>query len=411
MTASSQPIEPRQSPADRAMEAAVARALFGDASRTAARIGRYTILDAIGAGGMGRVYRAYDPQLDRRVALKLMHPRVEEDATGAARRLRKEAKALARLNHPNVVTVFEVGLEASERFIAMEYVQGQHLAQWVAEHPVPTPWRADARMESALAILHQAAKGLAAAHAVGLIHRDFKPSNVLLGDDGRVRVADFGLARVAPTMGTSAGPSSGADEAATTTTSGGTPRYMAPEQLAGRRVDARTDQYAFCVSAWEVLFGEHPNPEWSEEDRRPAPSGAPTALVRLLERGLALEPDLRFADMTQLLAAWPRRKSSARRAWALASGALVLATVASFGWWEAVEQDDAESCDGATAGMDATWNATEAARIQDAFVATQLPFAAAAAQRVAQTLDGYVDEWKTTRAEDCESGRSVEPDA
>jgi serine/threonine protein kinase len=163
---------------------------LADAERieAASMIGRFTILDIVGAGGMGQVYAAYDPQLDRRVALKVLHT---PDDEVARQRLVREAQALARLSHPNVVGVHEVGAHEGRVFVAMEFVEGETLKDWARSH---APGEPD-RMRRALELLLHAGRGLAAAHAAGLVHRDVKPGNILVGRDGRVRVADFGLAR------------------------------------------------------------------------------------------------------------------------------------------------------------------------------------------------------------------------
>ncbi|HET6585525.1 MAG TPA: serine/threonine-protein kinase, partial [Nannocystaceae bacterium] len=229
-----------------------------DAPEPGARVGRYVLLERIGMGGMGIVYAAFDPELDRRVALKLLR-----GSAGEARadlRLLREARALAKLTHPNVVPVFDVGSAAGRPYVAMEFVEGQTLTRWLAARP-----RSQAEI---LRVFGEAGRGLAAAHAIGIVHRDFKPDNVLLGgsgDDGRVpaivRVGDFGLAR--PVTATSSRTSadaialpSDADEpldASPLTRVGlvlGTPSYMAPEQHRGEDATPATDQYALCVSLY-----------------------------------------------------------------------------------------------------------------------------------------------------------------
>ena len=163
------------------------------------RVGRYEILGVIGEGGMSFVYLAHDPELDRDVALKLMRVRVGSEG---ARRLRREAQALAQLSHPNVVPVYDAGMVGGQAFVAMEYVEGNTLRRWLRGKP---PWR------KVLGVMIEAGQGLAAAHARGLIHRDFKPDNVLIGDDGRVRVLDFGLARLAGVLDGSIVPSGSRD--------------------------------------------------------------------------------------------------------------------------------------------------------------------------------------------------------
>jgi serine/threonine protein kinase len=223
------------------------------------QVGRYVLLDAVGSGGMGVVYAAYDPELDRKVAIKLLRfDRLGSEAGERDRlRLQREAQAIARLSHPNVVHVYDVGTFGDQVFVAMEFVAGRTLRQWAEEEP--RPWR---EVVDRFAL---AGRGLAAAHAAGLIHRDFKPDNVLLGDDGRVRVVDFGLARPAGQQPAPEGERtpSGGTLAHPLTEWGvvvGTPAYMAPEQLRGEASDERSDQLSFCVSLYETLYGERPFP-------------------------------------------------------------------------------------------------------------------------------------------------------
>ncbi|MBX7084747.1 MAG: serine/threonine protein kinase [Nannocystaceae bacterium] len=274
------------------------------------RLGRYTLLRCIGHGGMGIVYVARDEELGREVAIKLLRAEI---GGGDERRLAHEARALAKLSHPNVVTVFDVGEHEGRRFIAMEYVVGQDLRRWL---DAPRPLREVLRMFVA------AGRGLQAAHAVGLVHRDFKPDNVLVGDDGRPRVLDFGLARGpdAALTGSARPPSlpTGIDALATTFTSAGaligTPAYMAPEQYLGEPADARTDQFAFAVSLYHAVWGERP---FAGDDahqlalaivrgrvrpgqpRYPVPAWLEAALARALR----VDPGGRFEDMTAMLAA------------------------------------------------------------------------------------------------------------
>ena len=228
-----------------------------------AMLGRFKILDMLGAGGMGVVVAAYDPQLDRKVAIKVLRAR---GLTGARRekeaaRLLREARAMAQLAHPHVVTVYEAGTIEDRVYLAMEYVAGQTLRQWLAER--------ERTVAEILDVYIKAGRGLAAGHAAGLIHRDFKPDNVLVGDDGRVRVIDFGLARPTrgaadtidtPPPGELAAISSSALDAKLTTVGGlfGTPRYMSPEQHRRVELDARADQFAFCVALYEALYERMP---------------------------------------------------------------------------------------------------------------------------------------------------------
>jgi RNA polymerase sigma factor (sigma-70 family) len=215
--------------------------MFGDAPH---RIGRFTIVEQVGRGAMGTVHAAYDPELDRRVALKVLRASEHDHAWLAA-----EARAMAKLSHPNVAPVYEVGVHEGRVFIAMEFVRGRTLRAWAQDG---RPWR------EVVAVYRQAGAGLAAAHEAGIIHRDFKPDNALLGDDGRVRVVDFGLARAAELVSTPSPTDSGSTPTVPGTSVVGTPAYMAPEQARGEAVDARADQFSFCVALYEALFGARP---------------------------------------------------------------------------------------------------------------------------------------------------------
>jgi len=278
-------------------------------------IGRYRVLREVGAGSMGRVYAAEDPDLDREVALKVL--RVAEDDERDPRRARwhREARAMARLAHPNVITVHEIGVADGKPFIAMELVQGSTLGRWLRD--APRGWRA------VVDVMCAAGRGLAAAHAAGIVHRDFKPDNVLVGDDGRVRVTDFGLAQLAAASATPAAAASGiapasALELALTglTASGalvGTPAYMSPEQLRGEVADERSDLFSFCVTFWEALYGERP---FTGRDLgelraavvagavRPPPEGlgVPARLHDAIRSGLHPAPADRPTALSELLA-------------------------------------------------------------------------------------------------------------
>ncbi|HLL20516.1 MAG TPA: protein kinase [Kofleriaceae bacterium] len=275
------------------------------------RVGRYLVLSALGAGGMGVVFSAYDPQLDRKVALKLLRGGVNYSAalprSDARTRLRREAQAIAQLSHPNVVNVYDVGTtEEDDLYIAMEFVEGDTLTTWLKNYP--RTWR------EIIDVFLQAARGLMAAHSVGLLHRDFKPDNVLVGGDGRVRVTDFGLARslITPDEGARMRPEVGAlnvDLTATGTVLG-TPRYMAPEQLTGADIDARADQFSFCVALYEALWGTHPLPGATSvsmlekhDKAMPPPdtSKIPSTVVKCVMRGLERERQKRYPGMATLV--------------------------------------------------------------------------------------------------------------
>ncbi len=300
--------------AERLRKGDVKARLFG-APIESARIGRYAVLRRLGAGGMGVVYSAYDDELDRKVAIKLVRGELAGPAT--IERVRREAQALARLSHPNVVQVYEVGTFRDQAYVAMEFVPGATLRAYQSA-PGRTP-------REVLAAYLQAGRGLAAAHAVGLVHRDFKPDNALVGDDGRVRVVDFGLARLSGSSGQDpedmpASPGLAGQAVGALTASGavvGTPAYMAPEQIDGQVADARSDLFGFCVALYEALYGRRPYAgERPIDIRREIAAGQvsepalapdlPAAVRRALVRGLAEDPAARWPDMDALLAALAR---------------------------------------------------------------------------------------------------------
>ncbi|WAS92462.1 serine/threonine-protein kinase [Nannocystis punicea] len=306
----------------------VAASLF-DEPHEPSTIGRFQVLRVIGAGGMGVVYAARDPQLDRTVALKLLHP--GQLGPLAQQRLLREAQAMARLQHPNVLAVFDAGVHAGQVWIAMEYEGGGTLADWLRAAP--------RRWQEVVEVLAQAGRGLAAAHAAGLVHRDFKPANILVGG-GRIRISDFGLARLgedAPAEVERTADERAAALAEPMTRTGavlGTPAYMAPEQLMGRQASARSDQFAFCVVLFEALHGHRPFggddvAQLCESFQRGAmarPSRpVPRALQAVLERGLQIDPAARFPAMDALLAALARASANRpwRRALAVAAGVAV----------------------------------------------------------------------------------------
>ncbi|MCB9548485.1 MAG: protein kinase [Myxococcales bacterium] len=280
---------------ERQRQARIQARLFGEAPPV--YIDRYRVGDRLGAGAMGTVFAAHDERLDRAVAVKVLRERGDS----AAARMLREARALARLSHPHVVTVHEVGQDGDRTFIVMEFVPGTTLAEWQRGRP----WRAV--LEAYLA----AGRGLAAVHAAGLVHRDFKPSNVLVGEDGRVRVADFGLVRAADAV--EAGPAP-VDPGQRLTASGalvGTPAYMAPEQLRGQSADKISDLFAFSASLYEALAGVRPfvAPEVEavlarmEAGPPPLPRPVPAGVADAIARGLAHDPARRWASLEALLAA------------------------------------------------------------------------------------------------------------
>ncbi|MCB9714459.1 MAG: serine/threonine protein kinase [Myxococcales bacterium] len=276
-----------------------------------ATIGRYELIRRLGAGGMGIVYLVRDPILDRRVALKLLHDRLGHDADSDAfaRRMRREAWAMARLHHPQVVRVYGVGEHEGRIFVVMEHVEGTTLADWL---------EARARgWDEVVRAFVAAGEGLAAAHEAGLVHGDFKAENVLVGDDGSIKVGDFGLVRSRGDVTEHGGPAEpgGAGMRGTTTRVGevlGTPTYMAPEQLRGQRGEPRSDQFGFCVALHVALYGRPPFAgqtvherlrQVQQGPRRPLARGTsvPPALWSILARGLSEDPSARWPSMAVLL--------------------------------------------------------------------------------------------------------------
>lgn len=311
------------------------------------RISRYEIVESIGSGGMGAVYKAFDPDLKRSIAIKVLHTESEGSGPRAElqQRLLREAQAMARLSHRNLVTVFDVGSVGDQVFVAMELVDGETLRQWLAQE---RDWRASLR------VLLEAGEGLKVAHEAGVIHRDFKPDNVLVSRAGTVQVADFGLSRSVGDGDPEAPHRAGsADADVRLTRTGavmGTPAYMAPEQHEGRATDARTDQFSFAVSVYEAMYGQKPfsgdtmaqlSDSVTRGDLRPPPDNTdvPHDVFDALSRALSPDPDARWPSMEALidelsLAAQPPAKESS--AWVrYVPVAIAVATIA-LGVWVAV---------------------------------------------------------------------------
>ena len=383
-----------------------------------ASIGRYLVLDHVGSGGMGDVFAAYDPELDRKIALKLL--RVEGEASGerGRGRLLREAKAIAKLSHPNVVVVYDAGTYDDRVFVAMEFVEGHTLAAWLAERRPAT--------REILAVFAAAARGLGAAHAAGLVHRDFKPQNVMVGAGGKLRVMDFGLARPIADEAASPGAvaaiasvASVAVDASLTLTGElvGTPLYMAPEQFQGLRTDARTDQFSFCVALYQALYGAHPfradslahlmaDVRAGAVQPAPAKSAVPAWLRRALLRGLSVKPSDRWPSMDALVEVLERDPAQARRRRALAGVALVVAVIAGAGLWRAGRRGDS-LCQGGDARLAGTWEAGGAGpshdRVRAAFASTGLAYAAETWGKASAVLDQYAARWLGAYRNACEA--------
>lgn len=378
--------------------------LFG-ASEPSSAAPRYTILERLGAGGMGTVWAAWDSTLDRKVALKLLRPELGDDPAVERARIVREAQALARLSHPNVVAVYDVTAwspsDAPTReyiLLAMEFVAGDTLDVWC---------RRGRTVPQILDVYTQAARGLAAAHRAGVVHADFKPGNVIVDPEGRARVLDFGLARLEDR--TSATPSEASGAAASSPAAfAGTPRYMAPEQHHGAALDPRADQYALCVSLWEAVTGAPPfcgantaALSLAKDAGPPAqPSGMPRWLYRALSRGLAVEPAARHAEMLALVDALAdpatRRR---RRSLLIAAGTIALA----FAAWPR-----SDACDGGVAHMSDRWDPGRAEAIALAFHASPLDYADTSWRTAAEVLDRWRDGWVASWRAACESHRRGE---
>jgi tetratricopeptide (TPR) repeat protein len=392
----------------------IAAAVFGEQTSTTT-LGRFEILGSLGRGGMGEVLEARDPTLDRVVALKLLRG----DTATLQPRLVREAQALARLSHPNVVQVYEVGLVDDRAFVAMERLRGQTLHAWQQ-----TPRSAAA----CLAAYRQAGAGLSAAHAVGLIHRDFKPGNCMIDEQGRVRVLDFGLARAASDElaqteadQASQDPASGDSTllAQLLTREGavlGTIAYMAPEQLLGAAADARSDQFGFCVALFEALHGQRPFAgrtgaqlllaiqrqdvvAISPRDSLPA---VPSAIDRIVRRGLALDPADRWPNMDALLDALAsvERGRSRRVTWMAGVGLVVVGSVAALGLRAWMQPGP---CDAVRELAAPAWTSEQQLAVEQALTELDAVRGPEVWRAVSRSLDRYADAWVQARVSACEA--------
>jgi tetratricopeptide (TPR) repeat protein len=377
-----------------------------------ATLGRFVVLGRLGAGAMGIVYLAHDRQLDRRVAIKLVRAALLVHPDSRARLLR-EAQAMARISHPNVIAVYEAGEHADQIYVVMELIKGVTLRTWLGQ---ARGWR------EVLACFLQAGRGLAAAHTAGLVHRDFKPDNVLVSARGEVKVTDFGLARAleagdgwADTVTGGTIPTHDRSLAfdRSLTAAGvaiGTPAYMSPEQIEGR-ADARSDQFSFCVALWEALYGQRPftgatiAEVWHKVGAgafTPVPRDikVPMHVQAALRRGLAVRAEARFADLDALLATLADDPAARRRRIAasvgLAGGLIVAGLALARG-----EAATAPTCAGAPERLHGAWDASRRSVVRDALLATGQGRAADTWARVAATLDDYAARWAEAHLETC----------
>ncbi len=337
---------------------------------------RYELLRRLGSGGMGTVYLAEDSKLKRQVALKVLRCAPAE----GKERLLHEAQALARLSHPNVVHVYDVSLAGDSFFIAMEYVDGQPLSRWLGAER--RGWR------EVLSVFLEAGEGLCAAHAAGLIHQDFKPSNLLVGADGRVRISDFGLATFEHGSKLGEAPSHGV---------AGTPAYLAPERLRGLAADARSDQFSFFVALHEALFGTRPLPAPAGE--LPALPKVPARVRDALRRGLSAEPAARFPSMAAALAAlsrpWWRPRHPLRLALGLACAALIAAGALVRG------HARAHSCDARAHRVREVWNRERSAQLRSAFKAAWEGSGEQTFTAVERAFDAFAQDWEDAERAAC----------
>jgi serine/threonine protein kinase/tetratricopeptide (TPR) repeat protein len=419
-------------------------------------LGRYVLLDRVGEGGMGIVHAAWDPQLDRKVAIKLLGGDASHDASRHAR-LRREAQTMARLRHPNVATVFDLGEIAGQVYVAMEFVDGPNLRQWLGAKQRPTA--------EILAHFVAAGRGLFAAHRAGIVHRDFKPDNVVVTHDGRVLVLDFGLARwLGPQRTPSASDSSESSDAGTSDPSEsdagesdvrsrshhvepsrsevlthvepieslepgregvlassdyltvpgtvlGTPAFMAPEQRSGRPVDDRCDQYAFCVALWLALSGRHPFGTGSRslararlgKPREFSRRDLPRAVVKAIERGLSWDPDRRWPDMGQLLDVLEQRPRRSWLAWVAGVG-VVGALVLGLGLGSSRSDVEPPTCPDSRTRVATIWNEATADELAHRWTQSGPGRASSRAwMQVQGRIDAWVDVWTTAHGEVCEA--------
>jgi serine/threonine-protein kinase len=379
-----------------------------NAIATGGTFGRFTILETIGAGGMGVVMAAYDPQLDRKVAIKVLR------AHDKAQRLLREARAMAQLSHPNVVTVYDAGTIEERVYIAMEYVAGKTLRGWLAEKP--------RTVDDILDVMRKAGRGLAAGHAAGMLHRDFKPDNVLVGADGRVRVIDFGLAQPIDspddtTSGVRRASQQSLDNDTTVGSLSGTPRYMAPEQHGDAELDSRVDQFAFCVALYEALYGRVPFEVQTYTElvaavmagkvKIPDQPALPKRVTDAIVRGLSAKPVDRFPSMDALLAQLEPPGAKRSRMFALVgAGAAVAAAAVTFAVLRlGPASHPAAPCDGGDDRIASAWNDDARGKVRTALVASHRSHAPATADRVGAALDHYVADWRARRREVCEATR------
>ena len=394
------PTLPAHDPIDyRRTFASVHHDLFGS-EEPVIRLGRFEVTGSAGAGRMGRVYVAHDPELKRKVAIKVIAADEDDDRSQEREaRLVREARAIARLSHPNVIAVHEVGHHGDELFVVMEYIEGETLRRWIRQ---PRPWRDVVR------VMIGAGRGLAAAHRAGLVHRDFKPDNVMIRDDGRVVVLDFGLARAADLAGITS-PRQAAIDAASSGEVGpilGTPAYMAPELLGGATADAQSDQFAYCVALFEALHGARPFSGANmvqlaaRLEAGPGTGGRtiPDWLDQLVRRGLRLRPEDRHHSMDTLLAELGKRRTSPRTVALVGLGIIAVAGIGAAG---ARALDSDVRCDVGSERAAERWDDERRAAL-DETIRAGLTYGDELAPRTLARLDAYASTWAAAYQQACE---------
>jgi len=386
------------------------------AIRAGAHLGRLEIGETLGSGAFGVVVAAYDPELKRKLAVKILRPEVFDSKGGkdAQKRLLREARAMARISHPNVVTVHDIGTVDGQVFVAMEFVAGTHLRHWVT--------KCDRSWQEIVDIFSNAGRGLAAAHKEGLVHRDFKPDNVLVGDRGEVRVADFGLVSISSQENEKvaswefAVPRSNSDELGITRVGAvmGTALYMAPEQHRGHEAGPSADQFAFCVALYWALYGRTPFKGSHYEELRenvlknkliepPSDCGRPKWLWPILVRGMATDPASRFENMDALLARLSFDPSKRRKS-RLKIAAVALAGIGAFGGFWMTRPAAASVCQNAEERLAGTWDDAAKARISSVYATANR---GESFLRLASTVDAYADNWVSVRTRVCEATHFV----
>ncbi len=386
-------------------------------------IGRYRIQDILGSGGMGVVYAAFDPDLDRNVAIKIIRPQADDaDAELARSRCLREAKLMAQISHPNVLTVYEVGTIDQQVFIAMEFVNGMTLRDWQKQG---RSW------SEIIEVYEKAGRGLAAAHAVGLLHRDFKPENVMVDEAGRVRVLDFGMAVASNSLLSAMAEIEESSRSliskkkplfsGSLTETGavmGTPGYMSPEQHMSQEIDARSDQFSFCVALFEALYGIRPfagdnyiqlahNVIQGELAEIPKDTEVPRWVQEIVSKGLQRKPSDRFESLEPLLSALGRSRATRPIFYLLGGLGLALALAIAFffaGVFEAGHADHSDTrCKGGQARLTGVWDANTKSAAAASFSALKSGFSEGSWKATERVLDKYASDWVSMHQKACEA--------